>query len=46
MNLFMYTNDFIGNVEILAQGSRLVMEMGPNKMQPPLTHYDHDMFYY
>ncbi len=41
-----YRNDFVGNVEIVSQGSRLVMQQGPRKLVCPLTHYDGDVFFY
>ena len=41
-----YENDFYGHVEIVAQDGKLVMKQGPKKLTYPLTHYDHDTFYY
>jgi len=41
-----YENDFYGHLEIVAQDGKLVMKQGPRKLTYPLTHYDHDTFYY
>ena len=41
-----YENDFYGQLEIVAQDGKLAMKQGPKKLTYPLTHYDHDTFYY
>jgi len=41
-----YENDFYGHLEIVAQDGKLVMKQGPKKLAYPLSHYDHDTFYY
>ena len=42
----LYENDFYGDLEIVAQDGKLVMKQGPKHLTYPLTHYDHDTFYY
>ena len=43
----MYTNDFIGPVEIVNQDGNLLMTQGPLKNHIyPLTHYDGNLFFY
>ena len=41
-----YDNDFYGPLEIVAQDGKLIMKQGPKKLSYPLSHYDHDTFYY
>jgi hypothetical protein len=39
-----YSNAWVGNAVITAQGSSLVMQLGPKGMKFPLTHWDGDVF--
>jgi CubicO group peptidase (beta-lactamase class C family) len=41
-----YENAFYGSLDIVALDSKLTMKQGPEKLAYPLTHYDHDTFYY
>ncbi|HEY6084927.1 MAG TPA: serine hydrolase, partial [Nitrospira sp.] len=41
-----YENDLYGKLEIVVQDGKLTMRQGPKKLAYPLTHYDHDTFYY
>jgi CubicO group peptidase (beta-lactamase class C family) len=41
-----YANDYYGDVQVIDQGGRLAMVMGPDKTAFPLTHYDRDTFTY
>ena len=41
-----YDNDFYGPVEIAEHKGKLTMLQGPKPLAYPLTHYDHDTFYY
>jgi CubicO group peptidase (beta-lactamase class C family) len=41
-----YYNDFVGEIEITTQLSWLALELGPNKTQYPMGHYDGNIFYY
>jgi CubicO group peptidase (beta-lactamase class C family) len=39
-----YRNDFYGDVEIAHAADGLVLRIGPEPREFPLTHYDHDTF--
>jgi CubicO group peptidase (beta-lactamase class C family) len=41
-----YDNEFYGPIEIVEQKGKLTMKQGPKPLAYPLTHYDHDTFYY
>jgi CubicO group peptidase (beta-lactamase class C family) len=39
-----YTNDYLGNVYVTASASGLVLQVGPNKLEFPLKHWNRDVF--
>ena len=39
-----YTNAYLGNVDVTAAASGLVLQVGPNKMEFPLKHWNRDVF--
>lgn len=39
-----YTNDYLGNVYVTASASGLILQVGPNKMEFPLKHWNRDVF--
>jgi CubicO group peptidase (beta-lactamase class C family) len=41
-----YTNDFVGEVEVIEQDGGLAIREGPNKLTFPLKHFDRDLFIY
>jgi CubicO group peptidase (beta-lactamase class C family) len=41
-----YTNDYIGDVQVIDKDGGLALRAGPNKKTFPLKHYDHDIFIY
>jgi CubicO group peptidase (beta-lactamase class C family) len=41
-----YRNDFFGGAEVVAREGRLILRLGPEKTQFPLTHFDRDRFLY
>ena len=41
-----YRNDFVGEIEVAAEGDNLVLRLGPNLDAYPLRHYDRDVFAY
>src|SRR6478672_2851579 len=41
-----YTNDFIGDVEVIEKDGALSIQEGPNKLTFPLKHFDRDLFIY
>jgi len=41
-----YHNDFFGEIGVVAQGSGLVLELGPKKELFPLMHFDGNVFTY
>lgn len=41
-----YENDFYGALEVVEEGERLELVLGPNSDRFPLTHYTHDVFTY
>lgn len=41
-----YENEFYGKLEIVVQDGKLMMRQGLKQSAYPLTHYDHDTFYY
>jgi CubicO group peptidase (beta-lactamase class C family) len=41
-----YFNDFYGDIEVAVKPGGLVLELGPNKIQYPMGHYDGNIFYY
>jgi CubicO group peptidase (beta-lactamase class C family) len=41
-----YANDYYGPISVVATDRRLVLQIGPNKMEFALRHYDGDTFSY
>ena len=41
-----YANDLYGHLEVVVENGKLAMKQGPHKLAYPLSHYDHDTFYY
>jgi CubicO group peptidase (beta-lactamase class C family) len=41
-----FDNDFFGDLEVVEDGPKLAMRLGPNRDSFPLTHYSRDVFTY
>ena len=41
-----YANDLYGHLEVVVENGKLAMKQGLHKLAYPLSHYDHDTFYY
>lgn len=39
-----YANDYVGEAEVIERGGQLLLVLGPERMEPPLTHFDGDAF--
>jgi CubicO group peptidase (beta-lactamase class C family) len=41
-----YTNDFVGDVQVIEKEGGLAIQEGPNKLTFPLKHFDQNLFIY